>query len=417
MTSAALVAAFAVSTACGGPADAPALAKVVLAKDVVVDGLRSPWAVTFLSAEEALVTEKHGGLLRIHLQTKDVVSVSGLPGDLVDDIGVETPSDNGGLFDVALDPDFAANRRIYLSYAAKGDGGRTTKVVRGVLEGYALTDLETLLVAEPYTDGEYHHYGGGLIFGADGMLYITIGERLYDERDEPDLPIAQDVADRRGKIYRLTPDGRPPADNPDFGAEASPGLYALGVRAAQGLALHPETGDIWFSEHGTRQGDEINRLRAGANYGWPIRTSGGYRHPDYAPPEIDADFTAPEWHWLQTVAPTGLVFYRGTEFPTWRDDLIVSGLSRGSLWRIKFENRTIVSVEELFVHDRARSRDVAVSPDGALYMLTDTLFESGEDGRLRYTGEPGGSLIRIRNAASAGSAGQRVIAAALCPGQ
>ena len=378
----------------GGAASASAQA---LSRTVVVDGLKSPWSIAFLSATEALITEKEGGVLRADLTTGRTAPIAGVPEDLVDDIRAEARFDNGGLFDIVLDPAFAENSWVYLAYAAKSEaGGRTTKVIRARLAGEALEDHETLLEATPYTDEEYFHYGGGLTFGADGKLYVTVGERIFNETSNPALPIAQDPLDRRGKIYRLNPDGSAPADNPDFGPDAPLGLYATGVRAPQGVTLHPETGEIWFSEHGSRQGDEINRLEAGANYGWPIVTTGGYRNEDYQPPErLGQTFVEPVWSWAQTVAPTGLVFYDGPEFPQWRGDLFVAGLARGSLWRLNFEAGSIVSVEELFVHDRVRSRKVALSPDGGLYMLTDTLLRTGADGGLEYTGEPGGQLLRL----------------------
>ncbi len=369
-------------------------------KEVVLEDLKSPWSIAFISKDEALISEKEGGLLRVDLSARRRTSIRGIPDDLVTDINKAMPGDNGGLFDIVVDPSFADNRRIYLAYAAQKGDGRTTKVIRAILDGDRLTEVETLLVAEPFTEEQYHHYGGGLAFGPDGCLYVTVGERLFDELDQPPVPIAQDVRDRRGKIYRLLPDGAIPDDNPSFGPDAVPGLFAIGIRAAQGLAVHPTTGEIWFTEHGTRQGDEINRLIAGANYGWPVKTTGGYRSPDYEPPKMaDVTFTPPAWFWLQTVAPTGLVFYQGAEFPSWRGDLLVSGLSRGSLWRVNFEDGAIASVEELFVDDRVRSRKVALSPDGTLYLLTDTLFEVQANGRLRFTGRPGGQLLRIVNAA------------------
>ncbi len=367
-----------------------------LTRTVVVDNLRSPWGIAFIDANTALITEKEGGLVIADLGSGETRSISGLPADLIDDIRSEVRFDNGGLFDIALDPNFAAEPFVYLSYAAKSDQGRTTKIIRARLEETSLEEAQTLLVADPFTEGEFFHYGGGLAFGDDGKLYVTIGERIYNERDNPALPIAQDPKDKRGKIYRLNKDGSAPEDNPDFGPNAAPGLFAMGIRAAQGIAVQPETGDIWFSEHGSRQGDEINRLAAGANYGWPIVTTGGYRNDDYTPPTLEGrDFTAPVWFWRQTVAPTGLAFYTGDAFPQWRNDLFVSGLSRGSFWRFNFENGVIVSVEELFVDDRIRSRDVAVAPDGALYMLTDTLLAPSPEGGLDYTGEAGGQLLRI----------------------
>ena len=375
---------------------APAAEPAGLVRTVVIDRLQSPWSIAFLNAREALITEKEGGLLLADLERGETTVVRGLPADLVDDVRAESRGDNGGLFDVVLHPSFPDQPWVYLSYAAKSGTGRTTKVIRARLRDETLSDVQTILVATPYTEDEYFHYGGGLVFGADGKLYVTIGERLFREIDGPALPIAQNFTDRRGKIYRLNPDGSAPDDNPDFGPEAPAGLYASGIRAAQGLALHPETGDIWFSEHGTRQGDEINRLEAGANYGWPIVTSGGYRDDSYVPPTLpDRIYTAPVWSWPQTVAPTGLVFYRGDVFPQWQGDLFVSGLSRGSLWRFNFERGEIRSVEELFVDDRVRSRNVAVAPDGRLYMLTDTLLKTASDGSLEYTGEPGGQLLRI----------------------
>lgn len=365
-------------------------------REVVLDGLKSPWGMAFISAHEVLITEKEGGLVLADLRAGERADITGLPSDLFDDIRGDVPFDNSGLFDVAVSPEFDTDPWVYLTYSAEAEAGLTTKVIRARLVDGSLQDAETVLVAEPFTKDEFFHFGGGLAFGSDGALYVTIGERLYNERDNPPVPIAQDVTDRRGKIYRLAPDGSIPADNPEFGEDAIPGLFATGIRAAQGITPHPETGVLWFSEHGSRQGDEINRLVAGANYGWPIVTTGGYRNDDYAPPDAgDAEFERPVWAWAHTVAPTGLTFYFGTEFPEWRGDLLVSGLSRGSFWRLNLENGGVVSVEELFVDDRVRSRDVAVAPDGQLYMLTDTLLATSNDGALEYTGQPGGQLLRI----------------------
>jgi len=363
----------------------------------IADGFRSPWGIAFLDGDTALVTEKEGGLFRVDLVTGLKAEIFGLPEDLVTDIRSEVPFDNGGLFDVAIDPEFSKDPWVYVSYAAAAQGGRTTKVIRARLVDDSLQDIETLLIAEPFTKGEFFHYGGGMSFGANGKLFVTVGERIFNERDNPPVPIAQDPTDRRGKIYRLNRDGSVPDDNPDFGLDAVPGLYAMGIRASQGIALNPETGDLWFSEHGSRRGDEINRLVAGGNYGWPVVTMGSYRNDDFEPPDLGSGvFENPVWAWQHTVAPTGLTFYTGEELTEWQGDLLVSGLSRGSLWRFNFDNGTVVSVEELFVDDRVRSRDIAVSPDGALYMLTDTLLEPSDDGGLDYTGQPSGKLLRIR---------------------
>lgn len=351
-------------------------------KEIVMEGLNHPWSIAFLSNQEALVTEKDGNLLRINLQTKEKHVIKGFPSDLTDSIRTIHSGDNSGIFEVLVAKDFKSNPWVYVSYAAKWMGkGTTTKVVRAKLQNDSLYSHETLLLADPYTK-EYYHYGGGMTFGTDGKLYITIGERLFWERDEPEIPIAQDLTDKRGKIYRINPDGTIPISNPDFGPTGLPGLYALGIRAAQGITVQPGTGKIWFSEHGTIQGDEINILRAKANYGWPNVTSGKLRSTDYTPPKLgDVTFTPPIWYWHHTVAPTGLTFYTGSEFPGWTNNLIVPGLSRGSLWRFRIEDETIKSVEELFIDHRVRIRKARQSPDGKLYILTD---------------EDNGKIIRIK---------------------
>jgi aldose sugar dehydrogenase len=349
-------------------------------KEMVMTGLNRPWSMAFLSEDEVLIAEKEGNLLRANLRTKTTIPIKGYPTDIVDTFSGF--GDNAGKFEVLLDPDFSRTKYVYLAYAAKNEVGKTTKVIRATLENDTLTNSKILLEATPYTN-ICCHYGGGMIFGHDGKLYITIGERLFAEKDEPETPIAQNVRDKRGKIYRINPDGSIPEDNPDFGPDAEPGLYAIGIRAAQGLTLDPVSHKIWFSEHGTHQGDEINILNAGANYGWPVKTTGKYRSEGYLPPKMDDNvFTAPVWFWQHTVAPTGLTFYTGEEFPTWKSSLFVGGLSKGSLWRMTIEGEKVKSAEELFLDSRVRARKVVQSPMGKLYILTD---------------ETNGQIIRIVN--------------------
>jgi aldose sugar dehydrogenase len=355
---------------------------IQLQKEIILEGLKRPWSLAFILEDEVLISEKEGDLVRIDLLKKEKRKILGYPTDLEDSL--DGFGDNTGKFEVLLDPDFKTNKFIYLSYAAKSVKGRTTKIIRAVLENESLQQTKVLFVAEPYTY-ERHHYGGGMVFGNDGKLYFTIGERLFSEKDEPAIPIAQNMEDKRGKIYRINPDGTIPKDNPDFGHKAPKGLYAMGIRAAQGLTVQPNTNKIWFSEHGTHQGDEINVLMAGANYGWPIKTTGKYRFAEYAPqPLSGTTYTEPAWSWLQTVAPTGLHFYSGNEFAAWSKSLLVGGLSKGSLWRMVIEGETIKSVEELFTDDRVRIRKVVQSPMGKLYILTDDL---------------NGKLIRVKNGA------------------
>ncbi len=377
----------------------PEEAMVKPAQRTVLEGLRHPWSMAFITEDEVLITEKDGDVLRVNLQDSTRQRVTGLPTDVARAITIDTAkfvsgvfpaalhgksmSLNAGWFEVLLDPDFSDNGYVYLSYAAMhSDQLATTKVIRGTLLGNELTDVRTLLEATPYTKGLYH-FGGGMVFGPDGKLYITVGERNFSEHLNPELPIAQDAQDRRGKIYRINPDGSIPMDNPDFGSDIPPGLYATGIRAAQGLAVQPGTGKIWFSEHGTHQGDELNVLEPGANYGWPYRTTGTYRTPNYQPEEPPGThFKSPVYYWDQTVAPTGLTFYQGNYLGQWKGNLLVPGLSRGSLWRLTVAGDTVLSAEELFVNQRVRLRKVKVSPQGRLYLLTD---------------EDNGKVIRVDN--------------------
>ncbi len=367
------------------PEKGPPHQNVVPVKEVVLEGLNRPWSIAFLSEEEALVTEKNGQLLKVNLNTKTKKVIKGFPSDLTDSIGAIHIGDNSGIFEVITHPDFSENQIIYFSYAAKKPGvGKTTKFVSAKLENDSLIDITPLLVADPYSNINYH-YGGGMVIGQDSTLYLTVGERLFWEHDEPEIPIAQDITDKRGKIHRFNLDGTIPEDNPDFGPDAPPSLFALGIRNAQGIAVQPNTGILWFTEHGTIQGDELNMLAPKANYGWPNRTTGRLRSKDYKPLEIEGtQFTDPTWFWQHTVAPTGLCFYTGDEFPTWKNNLIVPGLSRGSLWRFRIAGDTIKSAEELFLDSRVRSRKVSQSPNGKLYLLTDA-----EEGQIiRIKAEP-----------------------------
>jgi len=337
---------------------------------LVADGLAHPWDMVFLSAGEALVTEKDGTLLHVRLDTGEVRAVPGVPGDL-DNIRRSDPRDNSGMFGIVADPDFATSRLVYVAYSAGDETGTALKVVRARFgDAGGLEGVTTIFESIPRSTDRFH-YGGGLAFGADGTLFITAGERIFNELDQPALPVAQDIADRRGKVFRINPDGTIPSDNPDFGEGAVPGLYAIGIRAAQGITRHPRTGAIWFSEHGSIQGDEINVLKPGANYGWPVVTDGNYRNTEYAPPAIEGPFETPVWSWPETVAPTGLTFYTGGAFPEWEGDLFVAGLSRGSLWRLEVDEETVTSAMRMFEQTPVRLRNVRQGPDGALYLLTD----------------------------------------------
>ena len=367
-------------------------------KEVIMEGLNRPWSMAFISEQEAIIAEKDGDLLLVNLTDKSRKPILGLPTDVARAILIDTSkheigiypwgahgkklSFNAGLFQVLLDPNFEENNYLYLSYAAMNKKEESTsKVIRGKLIGNTLSEIQVLLEAE-YSHGLFH-FGGAMVFGPDGKLYIAIGERNFFEYHNPDLPYAQDVRDKRGNIYRLNPDGSIPSDNPNFGPKAVKGLYAIGIRATQGLIVNPLDNKIWFTDHGTIQGDELNILQAGANYGWPNKTSGKYRSKDYKPKLLPGTiFTDPIYYWSHTIAPTGLTFYNGNEFPQWKGNLIVPGLSKGNLWRLVIKEDQVVSAEELFINDRIRLRRAVTSPIGALYLLSD---------------EENGKLIRVRN--------------------
>lgn len=363
-------------------------------KEVVMEDLNRPWSMVFLSESKVLIAEKDGSLLKVDLQSGERSVIEGLPNDVARAVMIDTTkfekgifpgrahgkelNFNAGWFQILLDPDFKDNNFIYLSYAAENsEQASATKVIRGVLKEDRITKVNPLFEATPYTHGLFH-YGGGMIFGPDKKLYITLGDRNFQEYMNPKLPIAQDLTDKRGKVIRINPDGSFPEDNPDFGPNAVKGLYALGIRASQGLTIDTETQTIWFSEHGTIQGDELNILKAGANYGWPYVTTGRYRSSSYKPEvPVGLQFKAPVFSWDKTVAPTGLAYYNGGEFPLWKGNILVPGLSKGSLWRMVIDGDEVISTEELFINDRVRIRKVAVSPRGQIYLLTDE-----ENGKL-----------------------------------
>jgi glucose/arabinose dehydrogenase len=271
----------------------------------------------------------------------------------------------GGLLDLALAPDFAESRLVYLSYSKPVEGGSTTAVARGRFMDDRLEGLADVLVTEARS-GATHHYGSRLAFGPDGMLYVTVGDRGAMQR-------AQELADHVGTTLRVRPDGTVPADNPFVGrANARPEIYTYGHRNAQGLAIHPGTGVPWLNEHGPMGGDEVNRLVPGANYGWP-RTTHGLEYggapitPDTTLPGIESSVL----HWTPSIAPSGMVFYTGDRFPFWRGNAFVGALAGRHLRRIVLDGTRVVRQQTLLMDLGARIRDVRQGPDGYLYVLTD----------------------------------------------
>ncbi len=329
----------------------------------VAEGLEHPWSIAFLPDDRMLVTERPGYLNVIDADGSKS-RVSGTP--------EVAARGQGGLLEVALHPDFADNQFIYLTYSkgdGKGDGDTATALARGRLVNDRLHDLEDLFVQNRYSQPG-RHYGSKLAWLPDGTLLMSIGDRGA----EP--PRAQDPMDHAGKLLRLNDDGSVPADNPFVDDDnVLSEIYSLGHRNIQGLIVHPDTGEIWATEHGPRGGDELNRIQAGMNYGWPVQTRGrDYRtqeqfgdsvrdHPDMVNPIID---------WTPSLAASGLAVLVGDHFSAWQDNLLAGGLRSEQLRRIVFENDEPVHEEELIRSKIGRIRDVRIGSDGNIYVAVDS---------------------------------------------
>lgn len=323
-----------------------------------------PWAMTFISDSQALVTEKAGVLKLVDVASGRSVDVAGVP--------AVAYGGQGGLGDVITHPDFAANRTIYLSYAEAGpDDTRGAVVARARLSGGdspALEGLEVIWRQVPYTTGG-GHFGHRMAFGPDGKLWISSSER---QKFDP----AQDISSNLGKIIRLEADGRAPADNP-FAGQPAPAdqVWSLGHRNILGLAFDAD-GQLWAHEMGPKGGDELNRIRKGGNYGYPIVSNGnhydGREIPDH---DTRPDLIAPVVTWWQVISPASLVFYSGALFPQWQGSAFIGGLSSQSLVRVAFDGDSAREAERFAMGERIR--EVEQGPDGALWLLQD-----GKAGRL-----------------------------------
>ncbi len=329
----------------------------------VADGLDHPWALAFLPEGGMLVTEKSGALRHVTAEGQISEPVTGVP-------EVDTRS-QGGLLDVALDPDFAQNRLVYLSYAEPGDGGNGTAVARGKLSAdlTALDSVEVIFQQQPKVDSE-QHFGSRLVFDGEGHLFVTLGERSQEQfRGQ-----AQDLDSHLGKIVRINPDGSVPQDNPFVGREgALPEIWSYGNRNVQAAAMNPETGVLWEIEHGPKGGDELNIIEPGANYGWPIVTLGvNYDGTPVGEGVQKAEGMADAiYTWTPVIAPSGMIFYGGDAFADWKGDLFVGGLASTALVRLEIDGDKVAGEERLLEDLGLRVRDVAQGPDGAIYVVTD----------------------------------------------
>ena len=334
---------------------------------VVTRGLSHPWGLAFLPDGSILVTERQGRLRLIRNGVLDPTPIAGVP--VVHARGL------AGLMDVALHPRFDENHHVYFTYSKPmGDEVRVT-LARGRLDGLELTDVRDLFLSDPVG-------GGGtaasrVVFGVDGMLFMTVGGAFGASGGGQR---AQDPGNTIGKLIRLTEDGGIPDDNPFVGREGTrPEVFSSGHRNQLGLTTHPETGDIWAHENGPLGGDEVNLIRAGGNYGWPVVShSREYSGGRVALRTWQEGMESAEIVWLPAIAPSGMVFYDGTRFPEWQGNLFVGSLriggirNTGHLQRIVFnEQGEEARRESLLVELRQRIRDVRQGPDGLLYVLTD----------------------------------------------
>jgi len=341
-----------------------------VAFDVIplVTGLERPWAIAFLPNGRMLVTERPGRLRVVGKDGALSAPVTGLP-------AMDTRG-QGGLLDVVLDPDHAKNRLIYWSYAEPRDGGlNNTAVARGrFVDGAApsVENVEVIFHQSPSLASTMH-FGSRLVFGRDGKLFVTLGERSIEEGRHQ----AQRMDGLLGKVVRINPDGTIPADNPFVGkAGVKPEIWSIGHRNIQSAALHPGTGELWEVEHGARGGDELNIVRKGRDYGWPTISYG----IEYRGVPITGGITSkegmeqPAYYWDPVIAPSGMVFYTGDLFPAWKGSVFIGGLSSTNLVRLALDGDRVVGEERLLTDlqpKRERIRDVRQGPDGALYLVTD----------------------------------------------
>ena len=351
----------------------PVAASPNVAVKRLVDGLDQPWAVAWLPSGELLITERTGQLVRVAPNFKSKpVPITGLPNTIAVD-------GQGGLFDVAVHPNYRENSLIYLSYSESAAdsfmSGSGTVLARARLKGNTLDDFRVLFRMQPASRGG-RHFGGRIVFAADGTVFLTLGDRGSEER-------AQRAKDHAGSVIRLHDDGRVPADNP-FVNHGSylPESFSRGNRNIQGAALHPRTGELWTHEHGPQGGDEVNIIHTGRNYGWPTITYGvnyvtgtpigeGRRKPG---------LEQPLHVWVPSIAPSGLAFYNGPHFPAWKGSLFLGALRGQALVRLELNGDKVVREERLLSGQVGRVRDVRQGPDGYLYLLTDS---------------PNGALLRI----------------------
>ena len=348
------------------PAQGPAMASPqpgftsgVVRAEPVAQGLENPWALAFMPDGRLLVTERPGRLRIVSLDGTVSAPLAGVP--------EVRARGQGGLLDVAIDPAFAQNRLIYLSFAEPGEGGvQGTAVARARLGEGRLEDVRVIYSQRPKL-GTGQHFGSRLVFRRDGTLFVTHGDRGT-------RPMVQDLGTHVGKVIRINTDGTVPRDNPFVNQDgALPEIWSYGHRNAQAAALDPATGELWTVEHGARGGDELNNPQAGKNYGWPVITYGiDYNGSRIGAGAVRDGMEQPVYYWDPVIAPSGMVFYTGTRYPGWQGSVLIGGLASQALVRLEMQNGRVTREERYLGELGERVRDVAQGPDGLLYIVTDS---------------------------------------------
>ncbi|WP_343697820.1 PQQ-dependent sugar dehydrogenase [Flavobacterium sp.] len=331
--------------------------------DIITSSLSSPWGVKVLPDGRLIVTQKAG--------TMRIVTAAGVVSEPITGLPAVNPAGQGGLLGLCLDPDFSSNRMIYWVFSEAVTGGNISAVAKGRLANDEKTiENATVIYRSSPANASDLHYGGRILFDQTGNLVASTGERSVLQT----RPLAQSLTASLGKVIRITKEGQPASGNPVFaGGNALPEIYTYGHRNPQGLAIHPVTKEIWQSEHGPRGGDEINRLKAGANYGWPTITYGIEYSGQVIGDAIQQKdgMEQPVYYWDPVISPSGMTFYTGNRVPEWENNLFIGSLSATHIARLVIRDNKVVGEERLLASEGQRFRDITQGSDGALYAVTD----------------------------------------------
>jgi glucose/arabinose dehydrogenase len=337
-----------------------------LQKTTLIQGLEHPWSMAWLPDGTLLITERPGRLRIVRKGVLDPTPVAGVPTVLA--------QGQGGLMEIALHPRFATNRTVYFTYAHGTSEANQTRLARAIFDGKALQNVQVIFEASPLKPGN-QHFGSRIVWLPDETLLLAIGDGgnppLILEGDLPRKQ-AQKLRSHLGKIVRLKADGTIPTDNPFVdNPQADPAVWSYGHRNIQGLAFNPLNQQVWATEHGSRGGDELNRVEAGKNYGWPVVTySREYFGPEISSERSRPGMVDPKLYWTPSIAPSGLMIYTGDRFPGWKGDLLAGGLVSQDIRHIKYSAAGTVTTQQM-IEIGQRVRDVRQGPDGLLYVLTD----------------------------------------------